>query len=31
MNNPFGGDVFGAMWESVEEETEKEPKKLKGS
>lgn len=26
MNNPFGGDVFGAMWESVEEETEKRAK-----
>ncbi|MGG5333742.1 hypothetical protein [Enterococcus sp. AZ163] len=23
MTNPFGGDVFGAMWEAVEEETEK--------
>ena len=23
MSNPFGGDVFGAMWEAVEDETEK--------
>lgn len=26
MNNPFGGDVFGAIWESIEEETEKRAK-----
>lgn len=26
MPNPFGGDVFGAMWEAVEDETEKRAK-----
>lgn len=26
MSNPFGGDVFGAMWESVESETEQRAK-----
>lgn len=26
MSNPFGGDVFGAMWEAVEDETEKRAK-----
>lgn len=26
MTNPFGGDVFGAMWESVAEETERRAK-----
>ncbi|MFB8449000.1 hypothetical protein ACFC3Z_07890 [Enterococcus thailandicus] len=26
MSNPFGGDVFGAMWESVENETEQRAK-----
>lgn len=26
MANPFGGDVFGAMWESVNDDTEKRAK-----
>lgn len=29
VTNPFGGDVFGAMWESVEENTEKRAKEAK--
>lgn len=29
MNNPFGGNVFGAMWEEVEKNTEERAKDCK--
>lgn len=30
MNNPFGGNVFGAMWEAVEKNTEERAKEARG-